>query len=92
MSTLYELNGKETFLDQHRQELLDSAARTRQLNPSRLSTITSPEKRERIQVLSYRFAYILILVFFVTMLVVEVVEAVSGIASGGGGGSFHLVR
>jgi hypothetical protein len=92
MYTTSEQYAKETFLDQRRKDLLDSSTRNRLLRPSRLDSLILPEKKERFQVLIYRLAYVLVLVFIITFLAVEVVTAVSGAWVGGGGGGVNLVR
>lgn len=92
MYTTSELYGKEAFLDQHREGLMDASNRNRLLHPSRLDNRIIPENKERFQILVYRFAYVLLLALVITFLAAEVVTAVSGEWIGGGGNENYLVR
>jgi len=90
MSTSLELYGKETFLDQHRKELIDAATLNRSIHPSRLDHLNIKEKGNQVLPLVYRLSYVLVIALIITLLAAEVVTAFTG--SAGGGGGIHLVR
>lgn len=90
MLTSLELYGKETFLDQHRKELVDAATLNRSLHTSRLDRLNIQEKGKQVLPLVYRLSYVLVIALIITLLAAEVVTAVTG--SAGGGSGINLVR